>query len=188
MAGEDEVEGVIHGGWGLWQTLGRFGGVVRRKSGNFLNPPNSQQLHVYLYDAVIPECDDLLPQSSLRGYVGLDDGRRGGCSGRCLGRCDCRGVSRLNHILAVTRSASWYSNIYHSVTYPDGRKVFIHCSNPKPHAATALVIGHNLGSGRVVGGRGKKDLLGAALDPLDRDPLVACRKQTLYHIYKFLHF
>jgi hypothetical protein len=33
---------------------------------------------------------------------------------------------------SVTWSASWYGEPCHTVLYPDGREVCIHCSNPKP--------------------------------------------------------
>ena len=33
---------------------------------------------------------------------------------------------------SVVWSASWYGDLCHTVTYPDGREVCIHCSNPKP--------------------------------------------------------
>jgi hypothetical protein len=37
---------------------------------------------------------------------------------------------------SVTWSSAWYGDRCHTVTYPDGREVCIHCSNPKPqHSA-----------------------------------------------------
>lgn len=37
---------------------------------------------------------------------------------------------------SVTWSAAWYGDLCHTVAYPDGREVCIHCSNPKPqHSA-----------------------------------------------------
>ena len=33
---------------------------------------------------------------------------------------------------SVTWSAAWYGDLCHTVKYPDGREVCIHCSNPKP--------------------------------------------------------
>jgi hypothetical protein len=37
---------------------------------------------------------------------------------------------------SVTWSAAWYGDLCHTVTYPDGREVCIHCSNPKPQHST----------------------------------------------------
>ena len=37
---------------------------------------------------------------------------------------------------SVTWSSAWYGDLCHTVAYPDGREVCIHCSNPKPqHSA-----------------------------------------------------
>ena len=37
---------------------------------------------------------------------------------------------------SVTWNSAWYGDLCHTVTYPDGREVCIHCSNPKPqHSA-----------------------------------------------------
>ena len=37
---------------------------------------------------------------------------------------------------SVTWSAAWYGDLCHTVTYPDGREICIHCSNPKPPHST----------------------------------------------------